>query len=107
MTMQFCQSRSAGRPCARELGHRGLHRHRTIMWADAGADGPRCPGSGSPGAPAPVLEGGFPGGRALCRECLGFVEVAHGHLIEHDSSDPSETEAETRRRRQWLNEHGW
>ena len=65
--MQFCRSRNDGRRCTRELGHRGLHRHRTIMWTDAGADDPHCPGSGSPGTAAPTLASGFPGGRRSAR----------------------------------------
>ena len=73
--MQFCRSRNDGRRCTRELGHRGLHRHRTIMWTDAGADDPHCPGSGSPGTAAPTLANGFPGGRAVCPDCLGFVAL--------------------------------
>ena len=59
--MQFCRSRNDGRRCTRELGHRGLHRHRTIMWTDAGADDPRMPRVGPLAAPAAtLLRAGFP-----------------------------------------------
>ena len=106
--VRFCRSRSAGRRCTRPLGHAGLHRHRTIMWTDAAADPARCPGSDQPGEPAARLEDGFPDGRALCPVCLRFVELdADSRLTEHDTSDAGETDAETRRRRDWFNEHGW
>lgn len=105
--MQFCRSRSAGRRCTRELGHRGLHRHRTIMWTDAGADAARCPGSGSPGTPAPVLETGFPAGRALCQECLGFVTLdEQGRLRDHDTW-VAVSASEESERAAWFNTHGW
>jgi hypothetical protein len=104
----FCRSRNQGRRCTRRLAHPGLHRHRTIMWTDAAADPARCPGSDQPGEPAARLEDGFPDGRALCPVCLRFVELdADSRLTEHDTSDAGETDAETRRRREWLNEHGW
>jgi hypothetical protein len=104
----FCRSRNQGRRCTRRLDHPGLHRHRTIMWTDAAADPARCPGSDQPGEPAARLEDGFPDGRALCPVCLRFVELdADSRLTEHDTSDAGETDAEARRRREWLNEHGW
>jgi hypothetical protein len=106
MTMQFCRSRKDGRRCTRELDHRGLHRHRTLMWTDAGADDPRCAGSGSPASSAPVLDGGFPEGRALCTECLSFVALADGRLIEHDTWSPA-SESETTERAEWFNTFGW
>ena len=78
------------------------------MWTDAAADPARCPGSDQPGEPAARLEDGFPDGRALCPVCLRFVELdTDSRLTEHDTSDAGETDAETRRRREWLNEHGW
>ncbi|MDN3494753.1 hypothetical protein QL996_02330 [Planococcus sp. APC 4015] len=98
-----CHSRSHGRRCTRHLGHAGLHRHRAIMWADAGADAPRCPGSGAPGRPA----ADWPGGEALCSTCLRFVDVRGGLLAEHDAFDPAETAEAAARRREWLNTHGW
>jgi hypothetical protein len=104
----FCRSRNQGRRCTRPLAHPGLHRHRTIMWTDAAADPARCPGSDQPGEPAARLEDGFPDGRALCPVCLRFVELdADSRLTEHDTSDAGETDAETRRRRDWFNIHGW
>jgi hypothetical protein len=107
MSMQFCRSRSAGRRCTRELGHRGLHRHRTIMWTDAGADALRCPGSGSPASAAPALPDGFPGGRALCPECLGFVERDDaGRLVEHDTWSPA-SDRDGAQRAAWFNAHGF
>lgn len=106
MTTQFCRSRNDGRRCTRELGHRGLHRHRTIMWTDAGADAPRCPASGSPAPAAPALANGFPEGRALCTACLGFIALDDSRLIEHDTwSAASDTEAA--QRADWFNAFGW
>lgn len=105
--VRFCRSRSAGRRCTRPLGHAGLHRHRTIMWTDAGADGPRCPGSGTPALPATPLADGYPDGRALCPTCLRFVALEGGVLVAHDTSDPDETTGEATRRAEWLNTHGW
>lgn len=101
--MQFCRSRNGGRRCTRELHHRGLHRHRTIMWTDAGADAAHCPGSASPGFPAPTLANGFPHGRALCETCLAFVLLdEHGVLMAHDTAAPPEPDAT-----EWFNTHGW
>jgi hypothetical protein len=106
--VQFCRSRSAGRRCTRPLDHPGLHRHRAIMWTDAAADAPRCPGSGAPGAPAAVLPGGYPHGRALCPQCLRFVPLDdQDRLSEHDTTDAGESRDEARSRREWLNTHGW
>jgi len=106
--VSFCRSRNAGRRCTRPLGHAGLHRHRTIMWTDAGADPARCPGSGEPGTPAALLADGFPAGRALCRRCLRFVRVTEdGRLVDHDTTDEDETDAEARHRQEWLNTYGW
>lgn len=99
----FCRSRSDGRRCTRPLRHRGLHRHRTIMWTDAGADDPRCPGSGNPASPAPDWQGG----EALCTACLRFVPLRDGRLVEHETSDPTESAETARLRREWLNTHGW
>ncbi|WP_045296935.1 hypothetical protein [Microbacterium trichothecenolyticum] len=106
--VRFCRSRNDGRRCTRHLGHAGLHRHRTIMWTDAGADPTQCPGSGEPGEPAATLADGFPGGRALCPVCLRFVPLDDaGRLIRHDTADEGETDAEARRRAEWFNTHGW
>ena len=102
--MQFCRSRNGGRRCTRELGHRGLHRHRAIMWTDAAADAARCPGSGAPGTPATTLSNGFPYGRALCGVCLGFVALdPDGRLEGHDTGSP----ASDVDRADWFNTHGW
>ena len=106
MTMQFCRSRNDGRRCTRELGHLGLHRHRTTLWTDAGADAPRCPGSRSTGSPAPALASGFPGGRALCAECLGFIALDDGHLVEHETWSAA-SDSEAIERADWFNAHGW
>lgn len=106
-TVSFCRSRNRGRRCTRPLEHLGLHRHRTIMWTDAAADPPRCPGSGEPGEAAAPLPDGFPHGRALCRSCLRFVELDDGgDLVEHDTSDPDESDTEAERRREWFNSAG-
>ncbi|MGZ0710532.1 hypothetical protein ACWPKO_19560 (plasmid) [Coraliomargarita sp. W4R53] len=104
--MQFCGSRNGGRRCTRELEHRGLHRHRTILWTDAAADEPRCAGSLSWGVPAAPLADGYPNGRALCSVCHRFVELSDGKLLEHDTSNPAESGADYTRRREWLNTHG-
>ena len=106
--VQFCRSRNDGRRCTRPLGHAGLHRHRTIMWTDAGADPAHCPGSGEPAAPAATLADGFPDGRALCPVCLRFVALSDdGLLLAHDTSDETETDAEAQGRREWFNAFGW
>ena len=105
--MRFCRSRNGGRRCTRPLDHRGLHRHRTIMWADAAADAPRCPASGEQAEPAAPLADGYPDGRALCPACVRFVPLDEtGRLQPHDTSE-DETDAEARRRREWFNVHGW
>lgn len=106
--VRFCRQRSQGRRCTRPLGHAGLHRHRGIMWSDAGSDPARCAGSGEPGVPAAVLADGYPDGRALCAQCQRFVTLDDaGRLVPHEASDAREPDAEVARRRQWLNEHGW
>lgn len=106
--LRFCRSRNAGRRCTRPLDHPGLHRHRTIMWTDAAADPPRCPGSDDPADPAPALPDGYPDGRALCAVCHRFIALDDaGRLEAHDTSDATETDAEASRRREWLNTHGW
>jgi hypothetical protein len=106
VTVRFCTSRNQGRRCTRHLDHPGLHRHRTIMWADAAADLPRCSGSGAPGAPAATLPDGFPEGRALCPTCLRFVPLDEvGRLVQHDTSDPAENDSEIVQRRSWFNTH--
>jgi|GEM_PF-119375 len=106
--VRFCRHRSQGRRCTRPLGHAGLHRHRTILWSDAGSDPARCAGSGQPGEPAATLPDGYPDGRALCPRCQRFVTLdGDGHLAPHDASDDGESDAEIARRRAWLNTHGW
>jgi len=105
--VRFCRSRNGGRRCTRPLGHAGLHRHRTILWTDLGADPALCSGSGAPGEPAATLADGFPFGRALCPVCLRFIALDDaGRLIAHDTSDESEADAEPRRH-EWFNTHGW
>ena len=69
MTVRFCTSRNQGRRCTRHLDHPGLHRHRTIMWADATADD------------------------------------EDGRLVEHDTSDPAESDSEVAQHRNWFNTH--
>ncbi|MHC3000365.1 hypothetical protein [Microbacterium sp. HJ5] len=104
--VRFCRSRNTGRRCTRHLDHPGLHRHRAIMWTDAAADAPRCEGSGSPGRPAPPLDDGYPHGRALCPACLRFVDLDDSaHLVEHETSDADESDADRERRRTWFNTH--
>ena len=78
------------------------------MWSDAGADPLRCAGSGEPGTPAATLHDGFPGGRAVCGVCQRFIPLDEdARLIEHDTSDPLESDAEAAHRREWFNTHGW
>jgi hypothetical protein len=106
---RLCLSRRRGEICTREDGHRGLH-HRVgtgLMWSERDADPPRCPGSGLPARPAPVLDDGFPDGRALCDVCFAFVELDRGLRAEHDSWRGDATRAEGDRRREWFNTHGW
>lgn len=102
----FCRSRNDGRRCTRPLGHAGLHRHRSIMWTDAGADPAHCPGSGSPAEPAEPLPNGFPHGRALCPVCHRFVALDDGALVDHDTWDPGDQQ-DAADAREWLNTHGW
>ncbi len=78
------------------------------MWADAADDPARCPGSGEPGTPAAPLADGYPDGRAMCAVCHRFIALdADARLVPHDTADESETDAETRRRQEWFNVHGW
>ncbi|MDZ8202064.1 hypothetical protein RZO50_11105 [Microbacterium sp. SSW1-59] len=105
--MRFCRSRRGGRRCTRPVDHAGLHRHRTVMWADTGADPLRCTGSGTTGAPAATLPDGWPHGHALCPTCHRFVPLHGGVLAPHDTSDPAETQAGALRRREWFNTFGW
>jgi len=105
--MRFCRSRDAGRRCTRALGHRGLHGHRSVMWTDAGADGPECPGSNALGVAASLLPSGFPRGRALCGACLGFVAIDEDdRLVRHDTWGAA-AEAEAGERAEWFNTFGW
>jgi hypothetical protein len=107
MTMLFCLSRNDGRRCTRERGHRGLHRSRTLMWTDAGADAPECSGSGAVAEPAQPLPDGFPGGRALCPVCLRFIPLdSHGLLEAHDASAHADDQ-DAERRAEWFNTFGW
>jgi hypothetical protein len=104
----YCPSRNAGRRCTKPGGHPGLHRVGGLMWSDVSADPPRCPGSGESGEPAVTLADGFPEGRAVCARCQRFVPLdADGRLVEHDTTDPDETGAESAHRREWFNTHGW
>lgn len=105
--VRFCRSRKDGRRCTRHLDHLGLHRHRAVMWADATADPPTCPGSGAVAAPAEPSPDGYPHGRGLCRECSRLIPIETGRLAAHDSSDAGESPEETMWRREWLNTHGW
>ena len=78
------------------------------MWSDAASDVPRCLGSDTAGVPAEPLPDGYPDGRALCERCLRFIALdAENRLVEHDTTDPAETDAESARRREWFNLHGW
>ncbi|GAA0422936.1 hypothetical protein [Leifsonia naganoensis] len=105
---RYCPSRNGGRHCTRPLGHPGLHRRGALLWSDASADAPRCPGSGEPGTPARELADGYPGGRALCDRCLRFIALdGTGRLVEHDTTDAAETDAEIASRREWFNTIGW
>ncbi len=82
---RLCLSRRNGEICTREDGHRGLH-HRTggrLLWNDLQADPPECAAAGTPAEPAPVLDDGFPGGRALCPVCWAFVSRDGEGLWSH------------------------
>ncbi|MDQ1076028.1 MULTISPECIES: hypothetical protein [Microbacterium] len=107
---RLCLSRRNGEICTREAGHRGLHHRRGghLLWSEAQADPPECAGAGAPAEPAVTLADGFPGGRALCPVCWGFVPLDDaGRLLAHDTwrGDPTREEAD--RRRVWFNAHGW
>lgn len=103
--LRFCRSRNDARRCTRPLGHPGLHRHRTIMWTDAGADAAHCEGAGAPGTPAPMLPDGFPAGRALCETCLEFVAIdGDGRLAAHHTAGADDGSAD---RAAWFNTYGW
>ncbi|MDT0179923.1 hypothetical protein Q9S36_06820 [Microbacterium sp. ARD31] len=105
--VQFCRSRRQSRRCTRRLGHPGLHRHRSVMWSDAGADASRCSGSGQAGSPAAALPDAWPHGRAMCDRCHDFVELtAEGRLVAHDA-DTRHPDDELRRRQEWFNTVGW
>lgn len=77
------------------------------MWSDAQADPPVCSGSGTPAVPAPRLADGFPGGRALCPVCTGFVPVAAGALSRHDAFRDPADRADAEHRAEWFNTIGW
>lgn len=105
---RYCPSRRSGRHCTRPLGHPGLHRNEGALWSDASADPPRCPGSGEPAEPAAELPDGFPHGRAACPHCQRFIALdGSGRLVEHDTTDPAESDTEIASRREWFNTHGW
>ncbi|MET2012375.1 hypothetical protein ABXJ56_12535 [Microbacterium chocolatum] len=101
----FCRSRSEGRRCTRPAGHAGLHRHRTILWSEVGADPARCAGSGARARAADALDDGWPHGRALCRRCLRFIPLVEGTLVVHETGGDSAEEH--RRVAEWFNTHGW
>lgn len=105
----YCRSRRRGVPCSRELGHRGLHHARgtNALWQDTDADPPECPGSGLGAHPAALLPNGFPHGRALCPECLGFFDLRDGRLVEHERWAGQSTDADAADRREWFNTTGW
>ena len=96
--------------CTRAAGHPGLHNRMGTgqMWSDREADPPGCPGSATPGAPAPLLADGFPHGRALCPVCLDFVAVTDaGALVAHDTFRGASSPEEARGRADWFNAFGW
>jgi hypothetical protein len=96
--------------CTRERGHRGLHHRRGtgLLWSDLDADPPACPGAGEAAEPAPTLDDGFPGGRALCPVCGRFVRLrGDGTVPRHRSWRGDASAAETARRREWFNTFGW
>jgi hypothetical protein len=105
----YCRSHRGGVPCTRELDHRGLHHARgtNLLWQDADADAPACPGSGEPAAAAETLPDGFPHGRALCPVCLGFFALDGGLLVPHDRWTGQTTDADAADRREWFNTIGW
>lgn len=78
------------------------------MWSDVQADPPECSGSGARADPAPTLEDGFPGGRALCPVCWAFVGLrVDGTMRRHRSWRGDRTRGDADRRRAWFNTHGW
>jgi hypothetical protein len=77
------------------------------MWSDREADAAACVGAGAPAAPAPRLDDGFPGGRALCPQCWGFVPVDGAALAPHDAFRGAEDDAEAAARAAWFNVFGW
>lgn len=106
---RLCLSRRHGEICTREAGHPGLHHRKNTgsLWSELQADPPRCPGSGLPAEPAATLADGFPGGRALCDVCGGFVALDDGLRVEHDSWRGDPVSDDDERRREWFNLHGW
>ena len=106
--VRSCASRQGGRRCTKKAGHAGLHRNQGRLWSELGADPLHCPGSGEPGTSAETLPDGFPDGRALCSHCLRFIALdPAGRLVDHDTSDPHETDSEIEHVREWMNTHGW
>jgi hypothetical protein len=77
------------------------------MWSDREADAAACPGAGTPAFPAPTLEDGFPGGRALCPQCWGFVALAGDVLAPHDAFRGAADDVEAGERASWFNTYGW
>ena len=107
---RLCLSRRSGEICTRPRGHAGLHHRRgtNILWSEADADDPACPGAGRTAEPAPPLDDGYPDGRALCEACWGFVPLRRdGTLRAHDAWRGDRTRREAERRREWFNTHGW
>ncbi|MBN9199529.1 MAG: hypothetical protein J0I33_12920 [Microbacterium ginsengisoli] len=107
---RWCLSRRDGAVCTRAIGHAGLHNRNgtSLMWSDREQDEPGCRGSGATAQPAPRLDDGFPAGRALCQECLGFVRLTDaGTLWRHDAFRAARSDREAARRAAWFNAFGW
>ncbi|GAA2011803.1 hypothetical protein HLA99_12450 [Microbacterium ulmi] len=78
------------------------------MWSELEADPPACAGGGRHAAKARLLPGGFPGGRALCLVCWGFVELSPDEtLAAHDAFRGAGSEEEASSRAAWFNTYGW
>ena len=109
-TAHWCRSRRDGALCTRPAGHPGLHNRMgtSQMWSDVQADPPACPGSGTEADPAPLLDDGFPSGRAVCGFCLDFVPLTReGRLADHETFRGAATPEESRDRAEWFNTFGW
>jgi hypothetical protein len=77
------------------------------MWSDREADAAACRGAGAAAEPAPLLRNGFPGGRALCAVCWGFVPIDDGVRTPHDAFRGANDDIEAADRAAWFNEYGW